>query len=80
MKRLNITIDEDLYEKARAYAFFRKVSISEVIRNSLKEWMNKRSGKTEELILSAKDENDILDILSKDEFIESEEVEKSLDL
>jgi predicted CopG family antitoxin len=36
MKRLNITIDEELYEKARAMAFFRKESISAIIRKSLK--------------------------------------------
>ena len=78
MKRLNITIDEDLYEKARAIAFFRKTSISELIRNSLKEWIAGRSGKKEELLLSARDEKEILSILADNEFVESEEAEKIL--
>ena len=80
MKRLNITIDEELYEKARALSFFRKESISEIIRKSLREWISKRSGKNEELLLSARDEKEILEILSNDEFIDSKSVEKRLDL
>ena len=80
MKRLNITIDEKLYEKARALAFFRKESISEIIRKSLREWIGKRAGKNEELLLSARDEKEILEILSNDEFIDSDNVEKHLGL
>jgi len=34
MKRLNITIDEDLYRKVKALSFFRNESISEIIRKS----------------------------------------------
>jgi hypothetical protein len=37
-------------------------------------------GKREELILSAKDEKEILDILASDEFLTSEEMKKSLGL
>jgi len=78
MKRLNITIDEDLYKKVKALSFFRNESISEIIRKSLKDWLNKRMGKREELILSAKDEKEILEIISSDEFVSSEEAKKTL--
>ena len=80
MKRLNILIDEELYEKARAMAFFRKESISEIIRKSLKDWMENKMGKKEMLLLSARDEKEILEILSKDKFISSDETKKILDL
>ncbi len=78
MKRLNITIDEDLYKKVKALSFFRNESISEIIRKSLKAWLDKKMGKKEELILSAKDEKEILEIISSDEFISSEEAKKTL--
>jgi len=78
MKRLNITIDEDLYKKVKALSFFRNESISEIIRKSLKDWLDKRMGKKEELILSAKDEKEILEIISSDEFVSSEEAKKTL--
>ena len=37
-------------------------------------------GKKEELVLSAKDEHELLEILEKDEFVSSEDVKKSLDI
>ncbi len=79
-KRLNITIDEELYKKVRALSFFRNESISEIIRRSLKAWIEKKIGKKENLILSAKDEKEILEILATDEFVTSEEAKEILDL
>jgi len=78
MRRLNITIDEELYKKVKALSFFRNESISEIIRKSLRAWIDKRIGKREELILSAKDEKEILEILSSDEFVTSKEAKKIL--
>ena len=78
MKRLNITIDEDLYRKVKALSFFRNESISEIIRKSLSAWLEKTIKKEEELILSAKDEKEILEIISSDEFISSEETKNTL--
>ncbi|MBN1271848.1 MAG: ribbon-helix-helix protein, CopG family [Candidatus Aminicenantes bacterium] len=78
MKRLNITIDEDLYKKVKALSFFRNESISEIIRKSLKAWLDKKMKKKEELILYAKDEKEILEIISSDEFVSSEEAKKTL--
>jgi Arc/MetJ-type ribon-helix-helix transcriptional regulator len=80
MRRINVIINEDLYRKAKAVAFLRNKSLSEIIRSSLDEWIQKRMGKREELILSAKDEKEILDILASDEFLTSEELKKSLGL
>jgi predicted CopG family antitoxin len=80
MRRLNITIDDDLYKKIKAVAFFRDESISEIIRKSVHEWIEKRMGKREELILSAKDEKEILEILASDEFVSSDEAKELLSL
>ena len=80
MRRINVIINEDLYRKAKAVAFLRNDSLSEIIRSSLGEWLQKRMGKREELILSARDEKEILDILASDEFLTSEELKKSLGL
>lgn len=80
MRRLNITIDDDLYKKIKAVAFFRDESISEIIRKSVHEWIEKRMGKREELILSAKDEKEILEILASDEFVSSDEAKELLNL
>ena len=80
MKRLNITIDEELYKKVKALSFFRDESISDIIRKSLQAWIDKYLTKKEELILSAEDEKEILEILSSDEFISSVEAKKNLEL
>ena len=78
MRRINIMLDEDLYEKVRALSFFRNESISEIIRKSLRDWIDKRMGKKEELLLSAKDEKELLEILASDDFLTAEEVESAL--
>lgn len=80
MRRLNIIIDEELYRKVKALSFFHNESISEIIRKSLRAWIEKRMGKKEELILSAKDEKEILEILSSDEFVTSENAKETLEI
>ena len=77
MKRLNITIDSDLYEKARALAFIKRVSISQIIRASLSDWLEKNK-KIIERILSEQDEDRLLKIIENDEFIESDNVKSKL--
>lgn len=79
MKRLNITIDSDLYEKARALAFIKRVSISQIIRTSLSDWLEKKN-KIIEGILSEQDEDKLLKILENDEFIESDDVKSKLNI
>ncbi len=45
MHRLNLTIDEALYEQARAFSFLENKSISQMIRESLSEYLNKSKEK-----------------------------------
>ena len=80
MKRVNIIIEDDLYEKARAVAFVRRQSISEVIRKALRQWMTKNIDKKSELVISEKEEKRILKILETEEFVPLEEVKKSIGL
>jgi len=80
MKRVNIIIDDSLYEKARAVAFVRRQSISEIIRKALRDWMAKNLDKKSEHVISAKEEKRILKILDTEEFVPLEEVKKSFGL
>ncbi len=80
MKRLNITIDNDLYEKARAIAFVKRVSVSQMIRNSLSDLLEKYNNKNIDLLLSEKDEDKLLNILQNEEFISSDKAKSELGL
>ncbi|MCG2816126.1 MAG: hypothetical protein L6425_09365 [Candidatus Aminicenantes bacterium] len=77
MKRLNITIDDELYRKVKALAFFNNKSFSSIIRDSLGVWIEGKMTKKEELILKAEDEEEILDILERDEFVSLDEIKTS---
>ena len=81
MHRLNLTIDEALYEQARAVSFINKKSISQMIRESLKEYLAKNSkiNKQASLILEADDEKEILEILANDEFISNGNFKQKFD-
>ena len=78
MKRLNITIDENLYQTLRTISFIQQESISKIIRdklsNSLKK--EKKLSKTTELVLEAEDEAEILEILKENEYLNWEDVKK----
>lgn len=78
MKRVNLIIESDVYEKARAVAFIRKESISEIFRKAIREWMSGHFDKKAELLLSESDEHKLLKILESDEFISAEEAKKTL--
>lgn len=82
MHRLNLTIDEALYEQARAVSFLKKKSISQMIRESLSEYIEKnaKTKQQAELILEAEDEKEILSILANDEFTTNEEFKSKFDL
>ncbi len=82
MHRLNLTIDEELYEQARAFSFIEKKSISQMIRESLNEYLSKNS-KTKEkakLILEADDEKEIIAILANEEFISNDDFKSKFNL
>jgi sugar/nucleoside kinase (ribokinase family) len=76
MKRVNVIIESEIYEKARAVAFVRKVSISEIFRKAIKEWMQSHLDKRAVLLLSESDEEKLLKILESDEFVSSEKAKK----
>jgi hypothetical protein len=80
MKRVNVILETDLYDKARVVAFVKKKSLSEIVRNALSEWLTVHIDSETELILSEKDERRLLRILTTDEFIPLDEAKKSLGL
>ena len=82
MHRLNLTIDEALYEQARAFSFIEKKSISQMIRESLNEYLSKNSKTKQqvELILEADDEKEILEILADEEFTSNDDFKSKFNL
>ena len=82
MHRLNLTIDEALYEQARAVSFIEKKSISQMIRESLSEYIEKnaKTKQQAELILEADDEKEILSILGNEEFTTNEDFKSKFNL
>jgi metal-responsive CopG/Arc/MetJ family transcriptional regulator len=82
MHRLNLTIDEALYEQARAVSFIEKKSISQMIRESLSEYIakNSKTKQQADLILEADDEKEILAILANEEFISSNDFKSKFNL
>lgn len=82
MHRLNLTIDEALYEQARAVSFIEKKSISAMIRESLSEYIAKNSKTKEQadLILEADDEKEILSILADEKFTSNDDFKSKFNL
>ena len=82
MHRLNLTIDEKLYEQARAVSFIEKKSISQIIRESLSEYIEENSKTKEQadLILEADDEKEILSILANEEFTTNDDFKSKFNL
>jgi cellulose biosynthesis protein BcsQ len=82
MHRLNLTIDEALYEQARAFSFIEKKSISAMIRESLNEYISSKTRVKQQanLILEADDEKEILSIMSNDEFSTSNDFRTKFNL
>ena len=79
MKRLNLTIDEKLYENARKVSFVTRRSISEILREAMEEWLiNHNIGQKGELLLESYDEKEILEIIEKDDFVSIEKVKEEL--
>jgi len=80
MKRVNVILEAELYDKARVVGFIRKKSLSEIVRDALREWLKSNVDERAELVLTEKDERELLKILAEDEFIPLEQVKKELDL
>ncbi len=77
MKRVNIILEADLYDKARVVAFVKKKSLSEIVRNALSAWLSANIDAEAELILSERDERRLLKILTSGEFIPLDKAKKS---
>lgn len=82
MHRLNLTIDEALYNQARAVSFIQKKSISQMIRESLKQYLenNSQVKQQADLILEANDEKEILNILASEEFTSNDDFKSKFNL
>ena len=81
MQRLNLTIDENLYEQARAFSFLEKKPISQILRESLKEYFNNHEKKAQsELLLGSKDTAEVLAVLKNDEFASNDDFKKKFNL
>lgn len=81
MHRISLTIDEELYEQARAFGFVEKKSISQILRESLEVYFKTSSSKDKAaLILNAKDKEDVLSILNSDTFTDQNNFAKKYNL
>jgi Arc/MetJ-type ribon-helix-helix transcriptional regulator len=80
MKRVNVILETELYDKARVVGFIRKKSLSEIVRDALRDWLSMNVDDRTELILSEKDERRLLKILAEDEFVPLEQAKKELGL
>ena len=82
MHRLNLTIDEGLYEKARAFSFLENKSISQMIRESLADYLDKSKEKSNQaqLLLDANDEEEILAIMKNEDFTSQDDFAKKFNL
>jgi len=56
----------------------KKKSLSEIVRNALKDWLSVNVDAEMEIILSEKDEHRLLRILSRDNFVPLEKAKKDL--
>lgn len=80
MKRVNVILETELYDKARIVGFIRKKSLSEIVRDALRDWLTANVDEKVELVLSAKEERELLKILAEDEFVPFEQAKKELGL
>ncbi len=81
MHRISLTVDNELYEQARAFSFVEKKSISQILRESLEAYFqSSRSKEKADLILDAKDKEAILHIMNTDTFMEQEDFAKKYNL
>jgi Arc/MetJ-type ribon-helix-helix transcriptional regulator len=80
MKRVNVILETELYDKARVVGFIRKKSLSEIVRDALRDWLKANIDERTALVLSEKDERELLRILAEDEFVPLEQAKKELGL
>lgn len=66
-QRINITLDEQTYDILRAVSFQQKRSMSEIVRESIKKTLAPAREQAQ-LMLNAKDEAELLEIIENDEY------------
>jgi predicted RNase H-like HicB family nuclease/Arc/MetJ-type ribon-helix-helix transcriptional regulator len=66
MKRVNIIVESDLYDRARAVAFIKRESISEVVRKALRDWMEKNFDRRAEIVLSKTDQRRLQKVMESE--------------
>mgnify|MGYP000019329631 FL=1 len=77
MHSISLTIDKDLYEQARAFGFLEKKSVSQILRESLEIYFKTSQSKEKaNLLLDAKDKEEILNIMNNDAFVEQDDFAK----
>ena len=77
MKRVNVILEADLYNKARIVAFVKRKSLSSIVRAALSEWLTRNVDAGTELLIAEKDEKRLLKILESDKFIPAESAKKT---
>lgn len=80
MKRVNVILEAELYDKARVLGFIRRKSLSEIVREALRDWLKANIDEKAALVLSEKEERELLKILAEDEFVPFERAKKELGL
>jgi len=80
MKRVNVILETELYDRARVVGFIRKKSLSEIVRDALRDWLRTHVDEKAELVLTEKEERRLLKILAEDDFVPLDQVKKTLGL
>lgn len=66
VRRVNFTIEDSLYQKVRAISFIKNKSVSEIIRESLSNFMSKDLQEKAEEVLSIEEENELVKKIQPD--------------
>ena len=67
MKSLHLLIDDDLYDKLKGVASRRSVSVAEVIRKTLREWVEKLALTGDAPTLTASELHELLRVMDAQE-------------
>ena len=78
MKRVTLQMEPDVYKKIRAVSFVENKSIAQVVREGMTQYLKSKQGVKEKLhlVLEPDDEEEILNIIEKNEYISEEEFDK----
>ena len=80
MQRLNVSLDDSLYNKLRALSFKQKKSMSEIIRESLRETVDYQFKNDANIVLDPRDRAKLLETIEENEYIDWIELKKKHNL